>query len=544
MVDQSQMYRNDGSYDFKKREDWDYKHSYNFMAGWLGQEEADKERKRKKKLGTVDLPAPPIPDDTALVENIEKTAKHVQQNKDPEVFERLVQDRNKNKPGWDFFTEGKPGYDYYKFCRHCAERQVNPRPLAEQAKKVKQDRDLKQANVKANVFAAGTGEKLPVKEAVFKVGELMEVLGVKSKPDYNGKIVRVLKYHPEADRYEVKFEGGRYDTVVVKLKEENLMYSAVEERQMKDEKEEMPEGELPNGTRVEIRGLQSDASKWMNGQKAIIVQWDRDADRYEVRMEVNNDIKKVKPANVRPELPEGWEEHYDEHLGRSYYLNVQTQKVTWRHPNVANQRGKMGQVRENHYEDLQDVEIDVDRKHYEVDEQEEMEGSFNLHELIKKVEEREEKRAAAEEAGLDDIDSDDGMHSVAKKKKKKKQKKDEVTAEKVEAKAHRLVEHTMVARVTMKKDYSLLEGNFVARDLDPLIQRLEASPEPSETLLREVFEVTLALLEKAAQLLGKLSRSKLQLLEVNKIIDHIVTLTTPQELLEDAKWVASFLKTM
>ena len=29
----------------------------------------------------------------------------------------------------------------------------------------------------------------------------------------------------------------------------------------------MPEGEIPNGTKVDINGLQSDAAKWMNGQK-------------------------------------------------------------------------------------------------------------------------------------------------------------------------------------------------------------------------------------------------------------------------------------
>ena len=71
----------------------------------------------------------------------------------------------------------------------------------------------------------------------------------------------------EADRYEVKFEGGRYDTVacalipmgfhgaflhanlghlslsgclnpseVVKLKEENLMYSAMREKEVKEQK--------------------------------------------------------------------------------------------------------------------------------------------------------------------------------------------------------------------------------------------------------------------------------------------------------------------
>merc|ERR1719464_2721138 len=158
------------------------------------------------------------------------------------------------------------------------------------------------------------------------------------------------------------------------------MYSSVEQRDEQMEVE-MPEGEIPNGTKIDIRGLQSETARWMNGQKGIIVQWDKDAERYEVRLELNNSIKRVKPPNLKVVVPEGWEEHYDEHLARSYYLNTKTQKVTWKHPTVANQRGKFGQVRENHAEELEGIEIDADRKHYEVDDFEEMEGGFNLHEL-------------------------------------------------------------------------------------------------------------------------------------------------------------------
>ncbi|CAE8680066.1 unnamed protein product, partial [Polarella glacialis] len=254
----------------------------------LGQDEANAERKRKKKpgLGTVDITAPALPKDQSIVETIEKTSLHIHKSQDPKVFERLIQDKNKGKVGWEFMVEGGEGHDYYLFCRHCNEREVDPRPLAEHARKVKEDRDLKQTNAKSNAFAAGMGGeetvKQPLKVAKFKVGELMEVIGVKSKPDYNGKIVKVLGYDAQADRYEVRFEAGRYDTVVVKLKEDNLMYSAVQQKDV-DENKEMPEGEIPNGTRVEIRGLQSDAAKWMNGQKAIIVQWDKETERYEAR---------------------------------------------------------------------------------------------------------------------------------------------------------------------------------------------------------------------------------------------------------------------
>lgn len=543
------MSRWDGSYDFKKREDYSYSHSFSFMAGSLGQEAAKAEMRRKKKLGTVDEEAPPLPKDSAMVETIEKTARHIHKSNDPAVFERLIQDKNRGKPNWSFLSEGGEGYDYYKFARHCLEREVDPRPLALKARMVKEDRELKERNAKANVFTGYVGEtkdipKRTVADAKFANGELMEVLGVKSKPDYNKKIVKVMSYDPEADRYEVRFEGGRYDTVVVKLKEENLMFSSVKEQDLKERKE-MPEGEIPNGTNIEISGLQSETARWMNGQKAIIVCWDKDIERYEVRLAVNHEIKKVKAGNIRPEVPEGWEEHFDEHLGRHYYVNKADQKVTWKHPTVSNQRAKFGKVQEHLAEDLQGVELDEKRKHYEVDEQEEMEGGFDLQQLVKKVEEQEARREAAEEAGVD-VDSDDGLHDI-KKPKKKKQKKEKVTAESIVEKVLVLIEHTFVARESMKKDYSLLDGNFCARDMNPLMKRWEALENPSEAddaLCRATFEVTLALIQKGAELTKELSVARLQLLELNKIVNRLITIEKREELLENAKWVHGFLKTM
>lgn len=544
-ADRRGCYREDGSYDFKKREDWDYHHTYDYMAGSLGEKEAQEAKKKKRKLGTVDIPAPPLPEDKTLVETIEKTAGHVHKSADATVFERLIQEKNKGKPGWGFIVEGGVGHDYYKFCLHALERKVEPRPLAEHARKVKEDRERKTTNVQNNTFVAGaTAEPIPrAKEAVFKNGEFMEVLGVKSKPDYNGKIVRVLKYHPDVDRYEVRFEGGRYDSVIAKLKEENLMYSAVQARDKDDEKE-FPEGEIPNGTRVDIRGLQNEAAKWMNGQKGIVVSWDKNIERYEVRLDLDNTIKKVKPSNIHVELPEGWEENFDEHTGRYYYLNVKSQKVTWKHPTVVNGRAKFGKVLEHNAEEMDEVEIDENRKTYEVDDDEEMEGGFSLAQLIKKVEEKEEKKLAAEERGEEYEDSDDGMHQVSKKRKKKK-KKDIITAEQLQERVAILIEETMVKRVTMKKDFTRLDGNFITKDMDPLLTEFEKDLDgASEDLMRSIFETTLGLLEKGTHLMTQLKVSKLQVAETAKRIDKLVALETRAELLEVVQWVTTLLKTM
>merc|ERR1712039_355746 len=320
------------------------------------------------------------------------------------------------------------------------------------------------------------------------------------------------------------------------------MYSAVEE--VKEEDKVMEEGEIPNGVTVEIRGLQSETAKWMNGQKAIVVCWDKDAERYEVRLEYNTTIKKVKPDNLRVELPEGWEEHYDEHLGRYYYLHVKQQKVTWKHPKCVNMKGKMNQVRENNIEELEEnnVEIDADRKVYEVDDQEEMEGGFNLMDLVAKVEEQEERKEAAEEAGEEAYDSDDGMHDVKKKRKKRRK---EVTTEQVLAKITKLIEHTLKrGRLTMHKDSSMLDGHFLARDFDPILAKWVDNDNPTQTLMKETYEMMLSLLERGVSLKAQIVRSKLQISEINKVVDRITTHETPAQLLEDAKWVSGLLKTM
>merc|ERR1712139_758103 len=138
--------------------------------------------------------------------------------------------------------------------------------------------------------------------------------------------------------------------------------------------------------------------------------------------------------------------------------------------------------------------VDKDHTHYDVDDADEGEGQFNLQELVKKVEIQEEKRLAAEEAGEDFVDSDDGMHKVQKKKKKNKKQK--VSIDDLQETVTKLIDETMVNRATMKKDFSMLEGNFIAmKEMEPVIERMEAAmemdEEPEEEIMRAAFEVML-----------------------------------------------------
>ena len=54
-------------------------------------------------------------------------------------------------------------------------------------------------------------------------------------------------------------------------------------------------------------------------------------------------------------------------------------------------------------------------------------------------------------------------------------------------------------------------------------------------LLRETIELSLGCLEKAAVLIAKLARSRLQLIEMNKVVDRIHHTTSARQLHDDAR---------
>merc|ERR1712232_1408986 len=92
----------------------------------------------------------------------------------------------------------------------------------------------------------------------------------------------------------------------------------------------------------------------------------------------------------------------------------------------------------------------------------------------------------------------------------------------------KLIEHTLLrGRVTMRKDYSMLDGNFTAKDFEPILAQWEGNTNPSPDLIKATIETTLSLLERAVNLMGNVIRSKLQLSEMNKLVDRVTTNETP-----------------
>merc|ERR550534_3629655 len=101
-----------------------------------------------------------------------------------------------------------------------------------------------------------------------------------------------------------------------------------------------------------------------------------------------NQIKRVKLDNLKLSLPEGWIEYFDEHALRPYYVNQATNKASWKHPVQTQSRVKFDTVIDAN-EDLEDADFG-DRETYDCDKFEECEGQFNLDDLVRKVQEREE----------------------------------------------------------------------------------------------------------------------------------------------------------
>merc|ERR1711896_14616 len=107
-------------------------------------------------------------------------------------------------------------------------------------------------------------------------------------------------------------------------------------------------------------------------------------------------------------------------------------------------------------------------------------------------------------------------------KKKKKNKKQKVSIDDLQETVTKLIDQTMVNRATMKKDFSLLEGNFIAtKEMEPVIERLEAMIEmedEDDEVMRAAFEVMLSGLAKALKLLEQLANIRMQLIETRRVV--------------------------
>ncbi|KAF4673516.1 hypothetical protein FOL46_007006 [Perkinsus olseni] len=287
------------TYDFNKREDYDYHVSYDYLGGQLGRDMLSEKRKKERKKGKYDMRPVRAPDDEGLARS----------SKDPKML--FIRD------------EDHEAHQYYLWAKHCISREVKDwesiTPENESIKRKQQQT-----------------EELKDTIADFSIGTRVEVLGLKSKPELNGTCGTVVGKNKSSGRFEVKLDKTGS---IMAIKPDNLMYAPETAEQVAERKKKQEEsGIFPDGCAVHISGLKSVSATWINGQEGIVIGWNPDKKRYDVKLNCDGSIKQLKPENVRVKVPEGWTEYWDEDQQRHYYVENATQKaqffsaVTWKHP--------------------------------------------------------------------------------------------------------------------------------------------------------------------------------------------------------------------
>ncbi|CAD7931734.1 unnamed protein product [Amoebophrya sp. A25] len=470
----SGMFDELGNYNFSQREIREYHHDFAYLGGGLGADELEEKAKKKKLVGKIDFSVKLPPKDAGLRGRIEAFAVKCAKQEDPDFCEHnfftrdpktyfwlreddgssrkyevdkrtgriLKEDSWKKKAGGNagasssssssstqtpFEKEQETAArDYYQFVKHCCQRSVDFIPLVAKQQLVEADRiaklsgltdaaapppDKNQAPKGLKDGTAGQDDPDdPVKK--FLPGSRVEVLGLKAKPELNGEFAVVKHHIPASGRFQIEFEKYKIEIAV---KPANLMFA---ENQSKTAAEEDADAkwthDIPKNARVMVQGLTSDAGKLLNGQKGEVVSYDDEKKRYNVKLDSQpSAVKKVKEENLKCVLPPGWEEHYDEHMGKYFYRNTATQRIQWKHPVLKARVGgaaKEKEMRERMERgetmdfDVENENLDFDRRRYACDDLNEGEGGFNLKDLVAKVS-REEDRKRRREAG-EEVDSD------------------------------------------------------------------------------------------------------------------------------------------
>jgi hypothetical protein len=150
------------------------------------------------------------------------------------------------------------------------------------------------------------------------VGARVIIGSLRNHAEMNGCLGRVSEYNDELQRYEVRAEGGGQ---LFRVRPENLVcveetdgsQKAFPDRQKGRAKENAepnvndsltgrtPRGEpgeanLEPGSIVKLVHLKTAA--WLNGEQAEIVSADRERQRYEIKLQMDGSVKKIRAENV------------------------------------------------------------------------------------------------------------------------------------------------------------------------------------------------------------------------------------------------------
>ena len=296
------------SYDFNKREDFDYTHSYDFFGGvGLGRAEAEAARAREAQRGKYDMEPVDPPSNSAEAESVVKIATLVCKSKERAALVKRVGEV-KDVRMEVVWNKKHPHHSYFEWALHCLDREV---PDWQSIRK----RTGAQAQQGDNEQRKAT----PQQEV--KVGDPVEVGGLKARPELNGKVGSVVSESGDGKRWFVDFSDI---SQTVSIAKPNCTHTR--------RKVSADSKTLPRGLKVEITRLTSEQGKLLNGMEAYVCEYSGETQRYSVRLDLTGELKSVKEDNLHVPAPPGWDERFDESTGKKFYVRTSDGHVTWTHP--------------------------------------------------------------------------------------------------------------------------------------------------------------------------------------------------------------------
>ena len=315
------------SYDFNKREDYDYSHSFDYLGGvGLGKTEVRTEKDRVSKLGKYDLAPVDPPIESAKRDEIINVANLIHKSAQREsLFKKINELRDiRTEFVWNKSHEF---HAYFVWALHCIDRQV-PNWL--------------------NIGASSSSTD-PDAQSVLQpllVGDWVDVNHVQARPELNGKRGIVLQLL-SSDRVKIDFPDINQAVSLPSSKCTKSNRSGIKP---------VPTSQLPQAIKVEVVGLTSDSGKLLNGFVGYVVGFNNESQRYTVRLDEGT--KSLKKENLYVCLPPGWEGRFDESSGDRFYTETASGKVSWEHPILAKPRPVEGPHNEGYEEGS---ESDFDR---------------------------------------------------------------------------------------------------------------------------------------------------------------------------------------
>lgn len=288
------------SYDFNKREDNDYSHSYDYLGGvGLGRDEVKADRLKEAQKGKYDLePVDPPPE----TEEVVRIATLVHKAKERDALLKKIREVKDRRMEVVWNTSHR-AHAYFLWALHCMDREVV------------NWQSVRRGNPQRRVSEA------PPPQRSIKIRDNVEVSNLKARPELNGKTGTVTGENETNTRWLVEFSDIMQ---TVSISRDNCTWT--------NKVISSTSKTLPRGLKVEIRKLTSDTGKLLNGMEAYISEFNADSQRYLVRLDLTGEIKSLKEENLYIPPPSDWIERIDESSGKSFFVHSKSGETTWRHP--------------------------------------------------------------------------------------------------------------------------------------------------------------------------------------------------------------------